>query len=182
MKSLFACFLLISLSSAIVFGQHRGDDSARPKNQQSKEVEVALKYLGAPYRLGGNDIKRGMDCAHFVAYVYHEAGMRTLEPPVHSEEAVGKVVQSQSPRIERGGQWVSVKSEPGNFAALSPGDRLIFQIKAGSNEVGNHETGIYVGEYHKMKHAFILASKNTHAIGVFSLEDFLKTYRYALRD
>jgi cell wall-associated NlpC family hydrolase len=85
----------------------------------SNIVSRALKYLGIPYRWGGNT-SDGIDCSGFVRSVF--AGFGINLPRVAREQAeVGMRVPS--------------------ITELQPGDRLYFACKGGAVD----HTGIYIG-------------------------------------
>ncbi len=84
-------------------------------------TRLAMQYLGARYRWGGNDPRTGVDCSGFVKLVYEQLGVRL---PRRAREQALKGIPIT--RIEH----------------LQPGDRLYFSIK------GKHidHTGIYIGD------------------------------------
>src|SRR5262245_3890952 len=55
-------------------------------------VDVALQFLGTPYRNGGSD-PSGFDCSGFVQYVFHRFG-RDVGRTVLDQFAEGRSVQS----------------------------------------------------------------------------------------
>lgn len=73
-------------------------------------LQVAQKYVGVgiPYQLGGNSLKTGMDCSHFVWMVLKEAGYNTAYRPSDAIAA-----------------WVTRTSAP------QPGDLVLFQGHVG---------------------------------------------------
>jgi LysM repeat protein len=82
-------------------------------------VQDALRYLGVPYRYGGNSPVSGLDCSAFVQQVFARRGIRL--PRTAAEQA----------RI----------GIPVSFADLRPGDRLYFAIRGGRID----HCGIYIG-------------------------------------
>ncbi len=82
-------------------------------------VRDALRYLGIPYRFGGQSVTTGMDCSAFVRTVFASRGFY-LPRTSRDQVQYGKPVSPSD---------------------LRPGDRLYF---AGGNGVINH-TGIYLG-------------------------------------
>jgi cell wall-associated NlpC family hydrolase len=92
-------------------------------NQTSRSgaARWSLKFVGTPYKWGGNDINSGIDCSGFVKKVYGAIGINL--PRTAAEQAlVGQPVQ--------------------NLEDLVAGDRLYFwETKRG--KIGH--TGIYLG-------------------------------------
>jgi cell wall-associated NlpC family hydrolase len=161
------------------------DDSDRAemaKAMRERAAEIALQYVGKPYRWGGADPATGCDCSHLIYSSYHQAGLDIPQPPVHSQETVGVVVQAQTPEILRGGKRFRIAGDMSSWSLLKRGDRLVFHRDASdSAEPGGHFTGIYLGEYGSMHHAFVSAHAS-QGIAVSSLEQYVATYRYAIRD
>lgn len=58
----------------------------------SRVVNVAKRYVGRnlPYRMGGNSLKTGIDCSHFVYRVFTEAGYKV---PYRSSYALAHSVR-----------------------------------------------------------------------------------------
>lgn len=90
--------------------------SAQP--QGSKVVEIAMQYLGTPYRYGGSS-PAGFDCSGFTSFVYRQLGI-TLNRTAAGQASDGVAVS---------------KSE------LAPGDLVLFYI---NGRIGH--AGIYVGD------------------------------------
>jgi LysM repeat protein len=53
-------------------GQYRSPEPQVENGRFSKEsiIEVAKKYLGAPYKFGGNDLATGIDCSGYVKKIF----------------------------------------------------------------------------------------------------------------
>ncbi len=98
----------------VVYNLPRGVDP-------SYVTRLAMQYLGARYRWGGNDPRTGIDCSGFVKLVYEQLGIRL---PRRAREQALKGIPIT--RIED----------------LQPGDRLYFAVKG----KGIDHTGIYIGE------------------------------------
>lgn len=81
-------------------------------------VQTAQKYLGTPYRFGGNS-PAGFDCSGFTSYVYKKAGYRL---PRATKAQYGKLNPIRAPKV---------------------GDLVFFRT---SGKRISH-VGIYVGEY-----------------------------------
>lgn len=94
----------------------RGSSTTR-----AQAAQYGLQFTGTPYKWGGNDPNRGIDCSGFVKYLYGSIGINL--PRTASEQA--KVGQKIT-RLEQ----------------LQPGDRLYFwENKRG--KIGH--TGVYLG-------------------------------------
>ena len=87
----------------------------KPSSRGAKVASVAQRYLGIPYRWGGESPRTGFDCSGFVWYVFSRVGV-SLPRVVSAQYAVGK-------RVSRG--------------ALRPGDIVFFD--------GLGHDGIYIG-------------------------------------
>ncbi len=98
-----------------------------PKVDKGQEVvNFALKYVGNPYRYGGNSLTKGTDCSGFTSQVYKNFGV-TIQRTSRGQYS------SNGTRIQ--------KSE------LKPGDLVFF----GYNGKVNH-VAIYMGD-NKIVHA-----------------------------
>lgn len=95
--------------------------SPAPTATAARVLGTADKYVGVPYKWGGNTPASGFDCSGFTKYVFLKQGIRL---PRTSREQV------------RAGQGV-----PLDFAALLPGDIMLF---AEPGEAISH-VGIYAG-------------------------------------
>ena len=84
-------------------------------------ADYSLKFTGTPYKWGGNDPTKGIDCSGFVKFLYGQIGVSL--PRTAAEQ-------------------VRVGSPITKFEDLLPGDRLYFWSKKKS-KVGH--TGIYLG-------------------------------------
>lgn len=56
-------------------GTNSGGSTATVSPTQSNVVQLAKKYLGTPYKFGGNDPNIGIDCSRFVQLVYQQVGI-----------------------------------------------------------------------------------------------------------
>jgi len=81
----------------------------------------SLKFIGTPYKWGGNDIQNGIDCSAFVKKLYGSIGVN-LPRTASAQAGVGQPIM----RLED----------------LRPGDRLYFWSKS-RKKIGH--TGIYLG-------------------------------------
>jgi cell wall-associated NlpC family hydrolase len=161
----------------------------------NKVANEALKYLGTPYLWGGNNLRSGIDCSHFVAQVYVHLGWREPSPPVVVQETIGEMVECKEGPARRGGRLYNLP-DPAHFPAastnlnaLEEGDRIIFQ-HALTDASGSRHTGIYIGSvpdawrarFGDVHYAFVHAGCS-HGVTVGSLLDpyFWKIYKYSLR-
>ncbi len=102
----------------------------------------SLKYIGSPYRFGGNDLQRGIDCSAFVQKLYGQIGV-TLPRTAAEQALVGHSVS----RLEH----------------LQSGDRLYFWENK-RKKIGH--TGIYLG------HGFFVhASSNKKGVATDDLRN-----------
>ncbi len=81
----------------------------------------ALNYIGTPYKWGGNDTEKGIDCSAFVKKMYGKIGV-----------ALPRTAAEQ----------VKVGTPIAKLEDLKPGDRLYFWSKS-RGKIGH--TGIYLG-------------------------------------
>jgi peptidoglycan DL-endopeptidase CwlO len=88
---------------------------SQPSSRGARVAAVAQRYLGIPYRWGGESPSTGFDCSGFVWYVYSRVGV-SLPRVVSAQYAVGS-------RVSRGN--------------LRPGDIVFFD--------GLGHDGIYIG-------------------------------------
>lgn len=111
-------------------------------------VNQAMTLIGVPYRWGGNDPDRGLDCSGFVRYVYRKAA--------------GKLLPRQSAQISKTGSAIAKPD-------LHPGDLVFFNTPRGT---ATH-VGIYVG-----KQQFVHAPATGRSIRVESLATNYWASRY----
>jgi cell wall-associated NlpC family hydrolase len=67
LKKLLAVTLLLALIAPAVFAE---EEAAPPPQQQPGMVTRALSWIGVRYRFGGQDEKKGFDCAGLVRRVF----------------------------------------------------------------------------------------------------------------
>ncbi len=84
-------------------------------------ADYSLNFTGTPYKWGGNDPNKGIDCSAFVKYLYGQIGV-SLPRTAAEQVNVGQPIA----RLED----------------LQPGDRLYFWSSS-RNKIGH--TGIYLG-------------------------------------
>ncbi len=90
-------------------------EAAKNSSRGARVAAIAQRYLGIPYRWGGESPKTGFDCSGFVMYVFSRVGV-SLPRVVSAQYTVGR-------KVSRG--------------ALRPGDIVFF------NGLGHD--GIYIG-------------------------------------
>jgi cell wall-associated NlpC family hydrolase len=93
--------------------------------QDNPVVSIAMKYLGIPYKWGGDRPKTGFDCSGLVQYVFAQLGVylpHYAAAQYYSPDAV----------------WVSP-------TRLQPGDLVFFTGSDGTRKAPGH-VGIYVGD------------------------------------
>jgi len=110
----------------------RGSRSVVASRSGSAVANYAQNFIGTPYKWGGNDVKRGIDCSGFVKNMYGAIGVQL--PRTASEQAL---VGTPITRKEY----------------LVAGDRLYFWEKK-RNKIGH--TGIYLGN------GYFIHSSNGH--------------------
>ncbi len=109
-------------SSGSIAGDSGGTTSGSTQSvsySPSNVVQIAKKYLGTPYKFGGNDPNIGIDCSRFVQLVFSQVGI-TLPRTTY--------LQYQE------GQSVSIND-------LQPGDVIFTRMTPQGPE---HE-GLYIG-------------------------------------
>jgi cell wall-associated NlpC family hydrolase len=84
-----------------------------------KIVSIAAKYLGAPYRYGG-DSPKGFDCSGLVFYSFEQLGLRVPRTAADQRKAAERVKRSN----------------------LEPGDLVFFRSSRGRID----HVGIYAGD------------------------------------
>ena len=89
--------------------------ASKPSGRGARVAAVAKRYLGIPYRWGGESPGTGFDCSGFVMYVFSRVGV-SLPRVVSAQYRVGKAVSR---------------------SALRPGDIVFFD--------GLGHDGIYIG-------------------------------------
>ncbi len=139
LKSMLAtlCFCLLWQVSA------RADDtlSERLVKVAQPILHYALDLIGAPYKYGGSDPDKGMDCSGYVRHVYKQAA--NIELP-------------------RDARSISEQGQPINTEELKPGDLVFFNTM---RKAFSH-VGIYAGD-DKFIHA---ASSRTGVVTVSDMK------------
>ncbi len=129
-------------------------NSASSSNKKASDnlIQVAKKYLGAPYKFGGNSTRTGIDCSAYVKKVY---GLFDVRLPRTARD------------IYKKGDWVKKNS-------LEKGDLVFFRTYA---QFPSH-VGIYIGD-DKFIHASSASKKVT--ITNFNKNYYQKRYIGAKR-
>lgn len=152
----------------------------------SKFAKEGMKYLGTPYKWGGNDPSRGIDCSHFVAQVYSRVGERTPSPPVHEMEQYGELTGWKQVSYHVGDRGQGTFSTSNPFDNLKPGDRIIMQNRPSGPNKSDHHIGIYLGsittrQFGYQKHAMIHAC-GSQGVTIYDLSvKYANIYKYANR-
>lgn len=107
-----------------VRGSSTASRSGSSNSTRAAAANFGLKFTGTPYKWGGNDPNKGIDCSAFVKYLYGQIGISL--PRTASEQAL---VGTPITKLED----------------LQPGDRLYFWENK-RNKIGH--TGIYLGNGH----------------------------------
>lgn len=110
--------------------------------QVQKIISLALEFFAHPYKYGGTQIGKGIDCSYFVQSIYNRLG--TYIPRSSKEQfKVGR---------------------PVNKDELQPGD-LVFFYRASTRKRINH-VGIYLSN-----NEFIHALRNAKHVTISSLDE-----------
>lgn len=105
-------------------------------------IQEAQRYLGTPYRWGGNDLRGGIDCSGFVQQLFSMYGV-SLPRTAQEQSFVGEMVTS--------------------LDQLQAGDRLYF---TDSKRERITHTGIYMGNG-----SFIHSSSGNGGVGINTLNE-----------
>lgn len=116
---------------------------------KAKSLSYALSLIGSPYKMGGKDPKKGIDCSGFVSHVYDR--MAGIDLPHNA--------------LQMSRQGIEVDD-----AALKPGDLVFFNTR---RKPFSH-VGIYVGEG-EFVHA---ASGRSRKVTVSRLDEHYWATRY----
>lgn len=126
-----------------------GQNLSQPSDDKAGAKQVAIqesfKYLGTPYKWGGENLNSGIDCSAFIMKLYRQVGISL--PRTAAEQArVGMKVE----RLED----------------LKPGDRLYFWSSK-RNMIGH--TGIFLGFFADGGAYFIHSSSNNRGVATDDL-------------
>lgn len=120
---LLALFPLIffSCSSSPRFVSKRVTSTLISTSGKNQLQQAAERWLGIPYRYGGND-RKGIDCSGLAVQLYREVFHFKLPRNTAAQRTLGYAV---------------------HFPYLKPGDLLFFRFK---NEEGIEHVGVYLGD------------------------------------
>lgn len=123
-----------------------GRETSNPHDKQEM-LEYSFKYIGTPYKWGGNSLTGGIDCSGFVKELFEMIDVNL--PRTAAEQAkVGKAIT----RLED----------------LQPGDRLYFWDKK-RNKIGH--TGIFLGYFQDGGAYFIHSSTTNKGVATDDLRE-----------
>ena len=118
-----------------------------PNSAKQEAIQESFKYIGTPYKWGGENLNSGIDCSSFVQKLYSRAGISL--PRTAKEQAI---IGQKVARLED----------------LQPGDRLYFwSSKRGS--IGH--TGIFLGYFQDGGAYFIHSSSSNHGVATDDLRN-----------
>lgn len=116
MRSLAVLLMIL----AFAFPLRAEETLSESMTNSAKPLLKAFSMLGTPYKLGGNNPEKGIDCSGFVKHVYKESAGVSL------------------PRTAR---EMSREGEPVAKEELKPGDLVFFNTR----KKPNSHVGIYAG-------------------------------------
>ncbi len=118
-----------------------------PTGDASEVTKMSFAYMGTPYKWGGNDLNKGIDCSGFVKELFEKVGV-DLPRTAAEQYKVGKPVKT--------------------IGELKPGDRLYFwEEKRGL--IGH--TGIFLGHRQDGGAYFIHSSRGNGGVATDDLRD-----------
>ncbi|MBL8065290.1 MAG: C40 family peptidase [Chthonomonadaceae bacterium] len=121
-------------SPTVAMSNRTGNTTSRTGSSKQQMLDYSFNFIGTPYKWGGNDLQRGIDCSGFVKKLFGQIGV-DLPRTARQQALVGTPVN----RLEE----------------LQPGDRLYFwDSKRGY--IGH--TGIFLG--FRDDHAFFIHSSS----------------------
>jgi cell wall-associated NlpC family hydrolase len=91
-----------------------------PATDGEKVVSIAAKYLGTPYRYGGESPRKGFDCSGLVFYSFEQLGQKVPRTAAAQRKAAERVSRDD----------------------LEPGDLVFFRSSKGRVD----HVGIYAGD------------------------------------
>ena len=140
-------FILSAKVARLPYNVTMPKKGATTDSDVQKALAYSFNYVGTPYKWGGNDIKKGIDCSAFVKDVFAQIGVK-LPRTAAEQYKVGKAVT----KIED----------------LKPGDRLYFWDKK-RGLIGH--TGIFVGFRSDGGAYFIHSSSNNKGVATDDLRN-----------
>lgn len=144
-------FVMVLLCLAWQTGARAEDDSLSDRLVKATQpiLHYAMNLLGAPYKFGGSDPDKGVDCSGYVRHVYKQAA--DIELP-------------------RSAKAISEKGQKVEDADLKPGDLVFFNTM---RKAFSH-VGIYAGD-DKFVHA---TSSRTGSVMVSDMKEGYWAKRY----
>ncbi len=127
----------------------RSEIVAAPETPAEMVVDEAMSLLGSPYKLGGTDPDRGIDCSSLVRQAYSTLGIE-LPQSAAQQIRVGETVDKD---------------------AIEPGDLVFFK---NTYKKGISHVGIALGD-----DLFVHASGRRRGVIVSSLDEVYYRQRYA---
>lgn len=122
----FPTLLIATFAASSVFNQAFAEEPANQTISEDLQTKAqpllkALSLIGTPYKFGGNNPSKGLDCSGFVKFVYKESADISLP---------------------RSAAEMSRKGEEVNQSELQPGDLVFFNTR----KKPNSHVGIYAGD------------------------------------
>ncbi len=122
----FLPLVVALLATLVVAGPAPADETdtqtiAEGFKAKAQPLLKALSMIGTPYKFGGNNPSKGLDCSGFVKHVYKESADISLPRSAAEMSKEGKVVAKTD---------------------LKPGDLVFFNTR----KKANSHVGIYAGE------------------------------------
>jgi cell wall-associated NlpC family hydrolase len=120
--SLFVCALAAMAFAASATAEDAvGQSIAEGVKAKAQPLLKALSLLGTPYKFGGNNPEKGLDCSGFVKHVYKESADISLPRSAAEMSQQGEMVTREE---------------------LKPGDLVFFNTR----KKPNSHVGIYAGD------------------------------------
>ncbi|MDR2650324.1 MAG: C40 family peptidase [Clostridiales bacterium] len=139
---------------------HTGKKPAQPvyNSVADQVISYGKQFVGTPYRWGGTNLSRGVDCSGFVYSVYNHFG-------VYLNRSSASMAAGNGSRV--------------NKANLQKGDLLFFDTSGGNNGQVSH-VGIYMGNGQFIHSS---SSQRTWGVTISSLNEayYIRTYVTAKR-
>ncbi len=90
----FSALVALTLTALFLTLPSRAEESVHDGiQQQVKPLLKALSLLGTPYKFGGKDPDKGVDCSGFVKHVYKESADISLPRTAKQMSTAGKEVE-----------------------------------------------------------------------------------------
>lgn len=88
--------LLLCLSPTLHAAEDTAIEVTESLQQAAKPLLKALSLLGTPYKYGGNNPEKGLDCSGFVRHVYKESSDITLPRTAMDMSQTGETVGDEN--------------------------------------------------------------------------------------